>query len=71
MSVLMATSGVPNTEPMFMVDEATYNLTDAALNQVAVSTGGLAGDLEPGAMVYTAGFKSVKQKALDGSWVEL
>lgn len=65
------TSNVFGSERMAIVTDAVINKTSDEINAVQLDEKHTLGDVEPGFMIYTAGFKSIKQKALDGSWVEL
>ena len=47
-----------------MVDGELFNSDADTIKSVI-------GDLSPGAIIYTAGFGTIKQKGLDGSWVEV
>lgn len=47
-----------------MVDAATIAGTAEAIEAVI-------GVVEVGTIIYTAGFGTIKQKGLDGSWVEV
>lgn len=48
----------------FMVDAALFDSTDDVINSEL-------GAQEPGTLIYTAGYESIKQKDFDGSWVEV
>lgn len=58
------TLNIPGAAPEIMVDTALFNSDADTINSVI-------GDLSPGTIIYTAGYGTIKQKGLDGSWVEV
>ena len=58
------TLNIPGAAPEIMVDNELFNSDADTINSVI-------GDLSPGSIIYTAGYSTIKQKGLDGSWVEV
>ena len=58
------TLNTPGAAPEIMVDTALFN-SDAD----TIKSG--SGEVPAGTIIYAAGFGTIKQKGLDGSWVEV
>lgn len=52
------------TVPEILVSETTIGSSAEQIKAVI-------GEVPSGTIIYTAGFGTIKQKALDGSWVEV
>ena len=58
------TTDKPGFNNTIMVSTALINSADAAINSALPTA-------KPGDLIHTAGYTKMKQKDLDGSWVEL
>ena len=58
------TLNIPGAAPEIMVDNELFNSDADTIKSVI-------GDLSPGSIIYTAGYAKIKQKGLDGEWVEV
>lgn len=58
------TLDTPGAAPEIMVDAALFNSDADTINSVI-------GEVPSGTIIYTAGFGVIKQKGLDGEWVEV
>lgn len=65
------TSNVFGSERMAIVTDAVIEKTSDEINAVQLDEKHTLGDVEPGFMIYTAGYNAIKQKALDGSWADV
>ena len=52
------------TVPEILVSETTINSSTEQIKSAI-------GEVPSGTIIYTAGFGTIKQKGLDGSWVEV
>lgn len=48
-----------------------FMVSDALIGGSADDIAAEIGDVAAGTIIYTAGFGTIKQKGLDGSWVEV
>lgn len=65
------TSNVFGSERMAIVTDTVIKKTSAEINAVQLDEKHTLGDVEPGFMIYTAGYNIIKQKDLDGSWADV
>ena len=58
------TLNIPGAAPEIMVDNELFDSDADTIKSVI-------GELSPGTIIYTAGFGVIKQKGLDGEWMEV
>ena len=58
------TLNIPGAAPEIMVDAALFTSDADTIKSVI-------GEVEVGTIIYTAGFGVIKQKGLDGEWMEV
>ena len=64
-TAVKALPDLPNVPADVLLSDADIDKSSAELEAA------LPGEWPPGTMIHSAGYKVIKEKALDGSWVQL